>query len=105
MGILEILLGIWCIGVGLAYLFAKDWVWAWRATRYRVVDSIRAERTADWDDDQNVSGVIAIIFGLVCLYVGYNALIAPTVSRESLPSYEEIQQTITATARAIAPER
>lgn len=105
MGILEILFGIWCIGVGLAYLFTKEWVWAWHATRYRVVDSIRAERTPNWDDDQNISGVIIIIFGLVCLYVGYNHLTAPTVSREMLPSYEEIQQMTTATARAIAPER
>ena len=103
MGTLEIMLGIACIGFGLACLFAKNFVWSWSETWRWSFEGIRVVRTWEWDVRQNISGILCITLGIMCLSMGYVDLTHPIITREMwLPPFYDLKQAAIATARVIA---
>lgn len=68
-----VLLGILCIGMGLAMLFAKDMMWAmteWSNS----FKGVTSERTENWELGQNIAGVVMVLLGLLLvLLVGPNS--------------------------------
>jgi hypothetical protein len=60
----SILLGIVCIGLGLAMLFAKDLMWA--LTEWgNSFKGLTSERTENWELGQNIAGVVLVLLGLL----------------------------------------
>ena len=50
------------IGLGLIYIFKKDWAWRIAESMLR---SVRPQRTAEWEFYATINGAIMLIGGLV----------------------------------------
>ncbi len=96
MGFIFILMCLLCCGYGFVLIFAKDTAWNYVSWRNRNAGAA-SERTAQWDANATIQGVILIVMGLCLL------LLLP----HSKPSAQEPpagQTTITIDGRPATPQ-
>jgi hypothetical protein len=56
------------IGVGVTF-FARDWQWERHEANMRAQGIVNVERTPEWDNQQNMLGVILIIGAIVMFFL------------------------------------
>lgn len=59
-----LLLPVLMIGVGLIYIFKKDWTWKFAEN---MMKTVKPQRTPEWEKGVTVNGVILIIAGVIFL--------------------------------------
>lgn len=60
-------IGLVFIVIGGISVFAKDIAWEWTEWSNRN-KGVQSERTPEWENSSTISGVIAIVFGVFCLF-------------------------------------
>ena len=66
------LFGIGMIVVGLVCLYAKDFVWELTERQNRNA-GVASERTPQWEQSINISGVISIIVGVFFIFYAFTS--------------------------------
>ncbi len=69
MSIVIVLFGIALAGFGVVMIMAPDLMWGWQERRNEARGQL-SERTERWDRANNISGVVAIVTGLVVAVLG-----------------------------------
>jgi hypothetical protein len=65
--LLAVGLALFFVVMGLAFLFAKDWLWDRHETNLRARGITNAERTPEWESQQTWMGVAMIVAAVVLL--------------------------------------
>ncbi len=63
-----IMLVLTLIGAGIMF-FAKDWLWDRHEAAMRGRGIVNLERTPEWENQQNISGIALIFFAILILFV------------------------------------
>jgi hypothetical protein len=60
---------VFFVGMGLAFLFAKDWLWDRHEGNLRTRGLVNLERTPEWESQQTLMGIAMIVCAVVVVFV------------------------------------